>query len=354
MLRADFHYDLPDELIARHPAARRSDSRLLHLDGRDRRARRTGVRRPAAPAARRRPAGVQRHARHPGAAVRPQGERRPRRALARARARRRARARAAAREQAARDRHCASSSTAAARPRVVEPRRRLLACSSSTRRARRGLRALRRDAAAAVHAPRRPRTPIASATRPSSRASPARWRRPPPACISTPDCSTACASARRAESPTSRCTSAPAPSSRCASTTSPSTACTPSGVHGARRDLRRRSPRRARAAGAWSPSAPPRCARSRPRRGTAALAPYAGETRLFITPGLSLPGRRRAGHQLPPAGVDPADAGVRLRRPRAGARGLPHAVARALPLLQLRRRHVRRAGRRGARARGAP
>ena len=35
MLRADFHYELPDELIARHPAARRSDSRLLHLDGRD-------------------------------------------------------------------------------------------------------------------------------------------------------------------------------------------------------------------------------------------------------------------------------------------------------------------------------
>jgi S-adenosylmethionine:tRNA ribosyltransferase-isomerase len=33
MLRADFHYELPDELIARHPAARRSDSRLLHLDG---------------------------------------------------------------------------------------------------------------------------------------------------------------------------------------------------------------------------------------------------------------------------------------------------------------------------------
>ncbi len=33
MLRADFHYELPDELIARYPTARRSDSRLLHLDG---------------------------------------------------------------------------------------------------------------------------------------------------------------------------------------------------------------------------------------------------------------------------------------------------------------------------------
>jgi S-adenosylmethionine:tRNA ribosyltransferase-isomerase len=34
MRRRDFHYDLPDELIARHPAPRRSDSRLLHLKGR--------------------------------------------------------------------------------------------------------------------------------------------------------------------------------------------------------------------------------------------------------------------------------------------------------------------------------
>lgn len=33
MLRADFHYELPEELIAQHPAARRRDSRLLHLDG---------------------------------------------------------------------------------------------------------------------------------------------------------------------------------------------------------------------------------------------------------------------------------------------------------------------------------
>ena len=33
MLRCDFAYDLPEELIARHPTARRSDSRLLHLDG---------------------------------------------------------------------------------------------------------------------------------------------------------------------------------------------------------------------------------------------------------------------------------------------------------------------------------
>ena len=33
MRRADFHYELPDELIARYPAGQRSDSRLLVVDG---------------------------------------------------------------------------------------------------------------------------------------------------------------------------------------------------------------------------------------------------------------------------------------------------------------------------------
>ena len=33
MLLSDFHYDLPESLIARHPAEPRSASRLLHLDG---------------------------------------------------------------------------------------------------------------------------------------------------------------------------------------------------------------------------------------------------------------------------------------------------------------------------------
>jgi S-adenosylmethionine:tRNA ribosyltransferase-isomerase len=35
MRRTDFHFELPDALIARHPTARRSDSRLLHLAGVD-------------------------------------------------------------------------------------------------------------------------------------------------------------------------------------------------------------------------------------------------------------------------------------------------------------------------------
>ena len=33
MQRADFNYELPDALVAREPAPRRADSRLLHLDG---------------------------------------------------------------------------------------------------------------------------------------------------------------------------------------------------------------------------------------------------------------------------------------------------------------------------------
>ena len=33
MRRTDFHFDLPDALIARHPAPERSASRMLHLDG---------------------------------------------------------------------------------------------------------------------------------------------------------------------------------------------------------------------------------------------------------------------------------------------------------------------------------
>src|ERR1700730_15477806 len=33
MLRTDFHFDLPEELIAQRPTARRSASRMLSLDG---------------------------------------------------------------------------------------------------------------------------------------------------------------------------------------------------------------------------------------------------------------------------------------------------------------------------------
>ena len=48
--------------------------------------------------------------------------------------------------------------------------------------------------------------------------------------------------------------------------------------------------------------------------------PYAGETRLFITPGKRFNVIDAHGHQLPPAGIHAAHAGERLRRARARAR----------------------------------
>ena len=60
--------------------------------------------------------------------------------------------------------------------------------------------------------------------------------------------------------------------------------------------------------------------------------------------GLRVPRRRPAAHQLPPAEEHAADAG-RARSPAASAsaRSTRHAIARALPLLQLRRRDAARA-----------
>ncbi|MCK7495684.1 MAG: S-adenosylmethionine:tRNA ribosyltransferase-isomerase [Comamonadaceae bacterium] len=106
-------------------------------------------------------------------------------------------------------------------------------------------------------------------------------------------------------------------------------------------DARRRGAR-ARAA-AWSRWARPACARSSRRRSDGRLRAGAGETRLFITPGYRFRVVDRADHQLPPAEVDAADAGLapspaRERDPRRlRARGRA-----ALPLLQLRRRHAAR------------
>ena len=81
---SDFDFALPPELIAQHPAAERSASRLL--DGRAGRAGRPRVPRPARRCCARRPAGLQRHARHQGAPARRQGQRRRGRGAGRARA----------------------------------------------------------------------------------------------------------------------------------------------------------------------------------------------------------------------------------------------------------------------------
>ena len=103
------------ELIAQHPAAERSGSRLL--DGTRRGAARPRVPRPARPAARRRPARRQRHARDQGAAARRQGERRRGRGAGRADRGRTTRARAAAREQVAEAGQPAAPRRRASRPR---------------------------------------------------------------------------------------------------------------------------------------------------------------------------------------------------------------------------------------------
>ena len=121
-----------------------------------------------------------------------------------------------------------------------------------------------------------------------------------------------------------------------------------------RRRPARPSPRAARAAGVSSRSARRPCARSRPAAAGGPLAPYAGDTRLFITPGLPLPRRGRAADELPPARVHAAHAGLRVRRPRARARRVRPCGRGALPVLQLRRRDVRRAGPRRPRAPGEP
>ncbi len=57
---------------------------------------------------------------------------------------------------------------------------------------------------------------------------------------------------------------------------------------------------------------------------------------------LRVPGRERPGHQFPPARLVAAAPGLRLRGPRAAARGVRRSGSRALPLLLLRRRDADR------------
>ena len=106
-----------------------------------------------------------------------------------------------------------------------------------------------------------------------------------------------------------------------------------------RRRPRTRSRRRARAAAASSRSARPRCARSnRPPATTAACRTGSARNVALHHARLPLPRRRRAPHELPPAALDAADAGERVRGLRDDPRRLRARDPRALPLLQLRRR----------------
>ena len=72
--KSDFHYELPPELIAQEPLAERSASRLLVVPPRRRAVCGSASTRSSGFAARGRSAGVQRHPRDSGAAVRAEGQ----------------------------------------------------------------------------------------------------------------------------------------------------------------------------------------------------------------------------------------------------------------------------------------
>src|SRR5690606_34475209 len=81
-----------------------------------------------------------------------------------------------------------------------------------------------------------------------------------------------------------------------------------------------------------------RGARAGKRNGRWRAAAVFGRDRHLHLSRLPDPQRRRAADQLPPARIDPADAGLGLRRPRAHPGRLRPRGPRALPLLLVRRR----------------
>ena len=141
---------------------------------------------------------------------------------------------------------------------------------------------------------------------------------------SAPDAGPARRASRRAASRgrTSRCTSATARSSR----SGPSRWRTTAWTRSRSRSRPRRPPRstaRSTKGAAWCRSARRRRGRSRRRRRAAdGVSAGRGDQRVVHPPRVPVPGARRAAHQLPPAEVVAADARVRVRRTRGGARGL--------------------------------
>ena len=160
---------------------------------------------------------------------------------------------------------------------------------------------------------------IASGIRRSTRASADRWRRRPPGCISRRKFWTRLTreawSARR-----SRCTSATARSSRCASSRWRRTRSIRSAFRSARRrptpSIRaKREERRVVAVGTTTT----RALEAAGRAGRGDRHAAVGLDRSVHLSRVRVRHRRRADDELPPAAVVAADAGVRLRRPRARA-----------------------------------
>ena len=351
MRRTDFHFDLPDALIARHPAPERSDSRLLHLDGA------TGA------LADRQFRDLPRLLRagdllvfndtrvDPGAPARPQArQRRQGRVAARARCRRAHGARAAACEQAVATGH-RDRARRRRRATVVERDgdfwRVEFDADAHGVFERLGEMPLPPYIARAAEADDRERYQTVYAREPGAVAAPtaglhfdaaaaagcraagrrvrlrhaARRRRHVPAG----------ARRRRRRAPHARGACASVPAATCAAVAA------------------------ARARGGRVIAVGTTAVRSLESAAAQrrSCAPYAGRDATVHHARQALPRRRCAGHQLPPARVDAADAGERLRRPRARAGRVSPCRRAAVPLLQLRRRDVRRAGAGGARARGA-
>ena len=309
-MRSDeLEYDLPQELIAQHPADRRDASRLLVYDRATGEIRHRTLRR-AAGRARRRARGRERHARRARA---DQGRRASggdgRGAAAGAGRRRRmggARAAVAAAPRRASGSARPSSSSRSARGAG--------ACGSTVRR--RGRCRCRRTSTSG--------STIPSATRRSTRARRAPRPRRPRGCTSRPSCSAGSTSSA------SRSTSAWTRSGRCPPTRSRSTRCTAS----ATRSSRRRgsgSARRERVLAVGTTT-------TRVLESLARGAPLAGRTDLFITPGFEF---RRVdalltNFHLPRStllALVMAFAGVEETRELYRARD-----RRALPLLLVRRR----------------
>jgi hypothetical protein len=158
------------------------------------------------------------------------------------------------------------------------------------------------------------------------------WPRPPPACTSRHRCSNARRQGRRNRA----CHAPRRPRHLCAAprrarrrSPSPQRA-----LHHQRRSRRRHQSRRAErrrivAVGTTS-SAPSKPPLSRP--GSPIAAPLRRNRHLHLAR-LRVPPRRRAAHQLPPAPIQPAHAGQRLRRPQRAHRSRPlsayrHAIHR--------------------------
>ena len=342
----DFDFELPAELIAQHPAAERSGSRLL--DGTGRAVRGPRLPRAPRPAAARRPAGLQRHARDQGAAVRRQGHGRRRRGAGRARAAARRGLGPHPREQVAPAGHHADASATPppARPSrcrcsaAAAPTTRCSTCAFPATSSRCSSSMATCRCRPTSPTPTRPTT--CGATRPSSPTAPAPSPRPPPRCISTRRCSPSIAARgvqpARVTLHVGAGTFQPVRSDDLARAQDAHRVVRRAAGDGrrraahARRGRARRRDRhhhRARAGVGRRRGAQAGRGHAAGRRGRDAHLHHAG---------LPLPGGRPAGDQLPPAQEHADDAGERVLGHGAHPRALRARDRAALPLLQLRRR----------------